>query len=165
MDYHHWKLSPTVLMSLSSWVLLLRSPATSPWVVTDCWTILRAWHTQQEGGVKVGQGFHFGWGKPKPGLNKILATLRWVSLNLDGFSWEFPLYQIQTVGPLLGFGMMDSLLRRWIVHQAPDSQEDCLDRSVGKWWSVFPQAAFCLAVAHYASCLWPYLSVEDIRHI
>jgi len=30
MDYHHWKLSPTVLTSLSSWVLLLRSPATSP---------------------------------------------------------------------------------------------------------------------------------------
>ena len=28
MDYHHWKLSPTVLTSLSSWVLLLRSPAT-----------------------------------------------------------------------------------------------------------------------------------------
>ena len=42
MDYHHWKLSPTVLTSLSSWVLLLRSPATSPWVVTDCQTILRA---------------------------------------------------------------------------------------------------------------------------
>ena len=42
MDYRHWKLSSTVLTSLSSWVLLLRSPAASPWVVTDCWTTLRA---------------------------------------------------------------------------------------------------------------------------
>ena len=29
MDNHHWKLSPTVLTSLSSWALLLRSPATA----------------------------------------------------------------------------------------------------------------------------------------
>ena len=31
MDYHHWKLSPTVLTSLSSWVLLLRLLAISSW--------------------------------------------------------------------------------------------------------------------------------------